>query len=177
VEIIRRARLPHDPRSWWQEPRSALWARVHVAGQPVNVITTHLGLGVHERVLQMQALLGEEWIGGIPEQEPVILCGDFNCLPRSAPYVMASRRLRDVQKGRDRRPLNTFTSIRPLVRLDHIFASAEIACLAVVVPRNDLTRVASDHLPLVADLRITSESKPKSKESTEKPEDLVAIAK
>jgi len=22
--------LPHDPRSWWQEPRSAIWARIQV---------------------------------------------------------------------------------------------------------------------------------------------------
>jgi endonuclease/exonuclease/phosphatase family metal-dependent hydrolase len=160
IEVINRSRLPHDSRGWFKEPRSAIWARIQVAGQPVNVITTHLGLGVRERQLQMQMLLGKDWIGGIPETEPIILCGDFNCLPRSAPYRLAAKRLHDVQK--DRRPLNTFSSNRPLVRLDHIFISAQLNCDAVLVPRNDLTRIASDHLPLVADLHLVEAAVPSS---------------
>lgn len=152
IEVVNRSRLPHDSRGWFKEPRSAIWARVQVAGRPVNVITTHLGLGVRERLLQMQMLLGKDWIGGIPDTEPIILCGDFNCLPRSAPYNLAAKRLRDVQ--RDRQPRNTFSSNRPLVRLDHIFTSPHLVCDAVLVPRNDLTRIASDHLPLVADLSL-----------------------
>lgn len=155
IEVVKRARLPHDPTSWWQEPRSAMWARVDVDGQIVNVITTHLGLGPHERVLQVQALLGAEWIGGIPAEEPVLLCGDFNALPGSAPYRLTAARLRDVQApGGDHRPLGTFSSMQPLVRLDHIFTTGHFERQRVVVVRNDLTRVASDHLPLVADLRI-----------------------
>lgn len=164
IEVVNRSRLPHDPRTWFKEQRSAIWARVLVAGHPVNVITTHLGLGVRERFLQMEMLLGKDWIGSIPESEPIILCGDFNCLPRSAPYALAAKRLRDVQQGRAALP--TFSSIKPLARLDHIFVSTQVETLAVSVPRNDLTRVASDHLPLLADLQIvrataaTSTTKP-----------------
>lgn len=154
IEVVNRSRLPSDNRSWFKEPRSAIWARVLVGGQRVNVITTHLGLGVRERFLQMQMLMGRDWIGSIPENEPVILCGDFNCLPRSAPYNLAAPRLRDVQRGR--RPQPTFSSIRPMVRLDHIFLSPQVESLGVTVPRNDLTRVASDHLPLLADLRLVT---------------------
>jgi endonuclease/exonuclease/phosphatase family metal-dependent hydrolase len=157
IEIVKRARLPHDPASWWQEPRSAMWARVDVAGQTINVITTHLGLGPRERVLQVKALLGDEWIGGIAAEEPVIICGDFNALPGSAPYRLAASRLRDVQSGRDgHRPFATFSSSQPLVRLDHIFVSAHFERQRVMVVRNDLTRISSDHLPLVADLRVVS---------------------
>lgn len=155
IEIVKRARLPHDPKSWWQEPRSAMWVRLSVGGQAVNVITTHLGLGPYERVLQVQALLGEEWIGSIPANEPVILCGDFNAMPGSAPYRLTAAKLRDVQAvSRDHRPLATFSSMQPLVRLDHIFMSPHLERVRVRVVRNDLTRIASDHLPLVADLRV-----------------------
>ncbi|MES2695712.1 MAG: endonuclease/exonuclease/phosphatase family protein [Verrucomicrobiota bacterium] len=157
MEIVKRARLPHDPKSWWQEPRSAMWVRVDVGGNIVNVITTHLGLGPHERVLQVRDLLSKEWIGGIPEQEPIILCGDFNALPGSAPYKLTATRLRDVQgKTGGHRPLGTFSSVQPLVRLDHIFTSPHFERQRVTVVRNGLTRVASDHLPLVADLKIGS---------------------
>ena len=157
IEIVKRARLPHDPTSWWQEPRSAMWARIDVAGRIINVITTHLGLGPHERVLQVQALFGPEWIGGIPADEPVLLCGDFNALPGSAPYRLTAAKLRDVQFAEGgHKPLATFSSLQPLVRLDHIFTSPHFERQRVMVVRNDLTRVASDHLPLVADLKIST---------------------
>jgi endonuclease/exonuclease/phosphatase family metal-dependent hydrolase len=155
IEIVKRARLPHDPSSWWQEPRSAIWARVEVGGNIINVITTHLGLGPRERVLQVRELLGPDWIGGIATEEPVLICGDFNALPGSAPYKLAAAKLRDVQSSANGyRPAGTFSSLQPLVRLDHIFMSPHFERKRAVVVRNDLTRVASDHLPLVADLQI-----------------------
>src|SRR5205807_1825295 len=30
IEVVKRARLPHDAESWFQEPRSAIWARANV---------------------------------------------------------------------------------------------------------------------------------------------------
>jgi endonuclease/exonuclease/phosphatase family metal-dependent hydrolase len=169
MEIVKRARLPHDPSSWWQEPRSAMWVRVELGGRTVNVITTHLGLGPRERVLQVRELLSEEWIGGIPAHEPVVVCGDFNALPGSAPYKLAAAKLRDVQSTiGGHRPLATFSSMKPLVRLDHIFMSTHFERRRVFVVRNDLTRVASDHLPLVADLGIATASVDTS--TTKRPE-------
>ncbi|HWA11422.1 MAG TPA: endonuclease/exonuclease/phosphatase family protein [Opitutaceae bacterium] len=163
VEVVRRALLPRDPRSWWQEARAALWARVQLDGRFLHILTTHLGLGARERAAQMRALLAEDWIGGIPPDEPVILCGDLNSLPRSTPYRLAAQRLRDAQAGAGgRRPLGTFTSARPVMRLDHVFLSPHFETLAVTVPRSDLTRVASDHLPLLVDLRVVAATADKS---------------
>lgn len=157
IDIVKRARLPGDPNGWWDEPRAAIWVRVQIAGQTLHVVTTHLGLGVRERELQMTALLGPEWIGGILDAEPVILCGDFNLLPGSLAYRLATARLRDVQLGGEsHRPVNTFSSLQPIVRIDHVFLSQHFEREAVVAVRNDLTRVASDHLPLLADLRVAA---------------------
>jgi len=153
IEVVKRALLPHDAKGWWNEPRSALWARVLVAGTPIHVVTTHLGLGPRERLLQMKMLLGEHWLGGVPKDERILFCGDFNLTPGSAPYKLAGRLLRDVQDPRHvARALNTFSSTQPLLRLDHVFVSAHFAVENVAVPRNLLTRVASDHLPLLVDL-------------------------
>jgi endonuclease/exonuclease/phosphatase family metal-dependent hydrolase len=153
VETVKRALLPHDPKGWWKEPRAALWARVTVGDTRVNIVTTHLGLGRYERLLQMRMLLGPDWLGGIPDEEPIILCGDFNLTPGSVPYGLAAARFRDVQAARDgHRPLNTFSSLRPFVRLDHVFISKPFAVKRVSVPRTNLTRLASDHLPLVVEL-------------------------
>jgi len=153
IEIVKRAVLPHDPRGWWKEPRAALWARVLVNGTSVHVVTTHLGLGRYERLLQMRMLLSDEWLGRVSDTEPILLCGDFNLTPGSSPYGLAAARLRDVQAARaGHRPLSTFSSLRPFMRLDHIFTSTRFEVQHVFVPRNELTRVASDHLPLLADL-------------------------
>lgn len=101
----------------------------------------------------MQALLGPEWIGGIPPEEDVILCGDFNAMPGSAPYRLAAGRLRDVQRTLNgHSPRRTFSSFQPFARIDHVFISRGLNAERIVVPRNQLTRVASDHLPLVVDL-------------------------
>jgi endonuclease/exonuclease/phosphatase family metal-dependent hydrolase len=157
IQIIRRARLPNDPNGWWDEPRAAIWACVEVAGRAINVVTTHLGLGVKERELQMRALLGPDWLGPVIDDEPVLLCGDFNFLPGSLPYRLATERLRDLQLlGEDTRPVNTFSSLQPVVRIDHMFVSSHFERLAVTAIRNDLTRVASDHLPLVGDLQVAA---------------------
>jgi endonuclease/exonuclease/phosphatase family metal-dependent hydrolase len=163
MEVVKRARLPHDPKSWWQEPRSAIWVRVKIEDRTINFITTHLGLGARERWLQVQALLGEEWIGGISPSEPVLLCGDFNALPGSRPYRLAAQRLHDLQlRCKGHRPLATFSSLRPWMRLDHMFGSTHFEPQAITVVRNDLTRVASDHLPLMADLQVAPAGADKS---------------
>ncbi len=57
-------------------------------------------------------------------------------------------------RKRARRELRTFPSARPLVQIDHIFVSAHFAVEDIATVRNDLSRVASDHLPLVASLRL-----------------------
>lgn len=153
MEVVKRSRLPADPRRATREARAALWVKAMVNGVPVNVITTHLGLGIEERAAQMRALLGEEWLGSIDPAEPILLCGDFNMLANSVPYRLITKRLRDIQLGiKGRLPICTFSSTRPFARLDYIFASEHFSVTDFAVPRSDLTRVTSDHFPLVADL-------------------------
>jgi hypothetical protein len=50
----------------------------------------------------------------------------------------------------------TFISSRPFARIDHIFVSSHFTTESVSVIRNYLTRVSSDHLPLLADLHVES---------------------
>jgi endonuclease/exonuclease/phosphatase family metal-dependent hydrolase len=42
----------------------------------------------------------------------------------------------------------------PILRIDHIFVSPEIAVSEVSAPHTALTRKASDHLPLVMEFEI-----------------------
>jgi endonuclease/exonuclease/phosphatase family metal-dependent hydrolase len=157
IETVKVAPLPQIAGGWWPESRGALWARIEIDGTLVNVVTTHLGLNPRERLVQMEALLGPDWLGPVIATEPVVLCGDFNLSPGSPPYRLAMKKLRDVQSRRaGHRPLATFSSARPLLQLDHIFVSAHFETDRAFVPRDDLTRLASDHLPLLADLSFSS---------------------
>lgn len=138
------------------EPRGALWASIQVGGVEIQVVNTHLGLSNNERKAQIEALMGHEWVrhpqcAGMPH----VLCGDFNALPGSKVYQRACRDLSDTQRMLPgHRPRATFPSRWPLIRLDYILVSRELRCEGVRVVKTKLARVASDHLPLVADLEL-----------------------
>jgi endonuclease/exonuclease/phosphatase family metal-dependent hydrolase len=137
------------------EPRGALWASVQVGGTVVQVINTHLGLRRPERLAQVDALLGPEWLGHGSCRDPVILAGDFNAIQRSRAYQRLAARLRDAQASPHvlrRHP--TFPARMPLLRIDHVFTSRSIEVLRVEAIRTPLARVASDHLPLFVDFRV-----------------------
>jgi endonuclease/exonuclease/phosphatase family metal-dependent hydrolase len=53
-----------------------------------------------------------------------------------------------------RRASATFPSAFPLLRIDHMFVTADIRVAAIHAPYEPATRVASDHLPLVMDFAI-----------------------
>jgi endonuclease/exonuclease/phosphatase family metal-dependent hydrolase len=142
-----------------REPRGALWAAVDAGGVTLQVINTHLGLTVRERLAQIETLLGPEWLGHPACQDPMILIGDFNTLPRSRAYRRLTRHLVDAQRAQPRpRPRPTFPSRMPILRIDHAFVGRGVEVVGCAVPRTPLTRVASDHLPLVLDLRVVREN-------------------
>jgi endonuclease/exonuclease/phosphatase family metal-dependent hydrolase len=155
IRTVKVAELPTRSFSIWPEPRGALWSRVFLGNIPINVVTTHLGLSSSERLAQMQTLLGPDWLGPVLDTQAIVLCGDFNLPPGTAPYRLAADRLHDVASDGSE-ALHTFISSRPFARIDHIFVSSHFTTESVSVIRNYLTRVSSDHLPLLADLHVHS---------------------
>lgn len=137
------------------EPRGALWVAVEVGGRSYHVVNTHLSLNTRERSLQVDSLLGPEWLSH-PDcvAGSRILCGDFNALPQFPVHRRITRLLRDCQVGRDgHQPRRTFFSRFPLGRIDYVFVDPEMAVSAVTVPSDSLARVASDHLPLISEVQ------------------------
>jgi endonuclease/exonuclease/phosphatase family metal-dependent hydrolase len=140
------------------EPRGALWASVQLDDDPFQIINTHLGLRRLERLLQIETLLGPDWLGHPACREPVVLVGDFNALPRSGAYRRLTERLADAQVRQGTRPIATFPSRWPLARLDHVFVLGPIDVMRAQAVRTPLARIASDHLPLVVEFRIARPS-------------------
>jgi endonuclease/exonuclease/phosphatase family metal-dependent hydrolase len=147
--------LPGHPAIRSLEPRGALWVEVEVDGAPVQIVNTHLGLMPREQQLQAAFLAGPGWLRHPQCQGPKILLGDFNATATSVVYrtflkdLSAARGLAKVKT-----PTATFPSQLPVLRIDHLFVSPEIQVANVFAPFAALTRVASDHLPLVMDFDV-----------------------
>jgi len=153
MRLVKAAELPAFHSRQPREKRGAIWVELRTGGRTMNVINTHLGLKRGERRAQIDMLLGPGWLGMADPGVPVILCGDFNASPLSGVYRKVSKRLADVQKHiKGRSPKNTWPSIFPFIRIDHIFVSDTISVKDVQVPRASRIRSASDHLPVVADI-------------------------
>jgi endonuclease/exonuclease/phosphatase family metal-dependent hydrolase len=148
--------LPGTKPGLRREPRGALWVTVNFKGIDVHICNTHLGLTASEQSQQTDALLGEDWLKPLLQgNAPVVFCGDFNFQPSSRCYKRIAAKLRDTQCALKRnRPKNTFYSRFPLFRIDHIFVSGPLEVMKIEVPRSRTASTASDHLPLIAELKV-----------------------
>ena len=154
--LIQTGPLPGPPAIPRLEPRGAVWLSAEIEGKPLQVINTHLGLVPKEQQLQAAWLAGPSWLDHPMRKGPTILLGDFNATSSSVVYrtlcakLAAARRLAPTKSA-----TSTFPSTLPVLRIDHIFVSPEIKVEDVFVPFDQLTRTASDHLPLVMDFSVT----------------------
>ena len=150
MNLVRAAHLPRLAGRVVRERRAALWVTLDWCGQTMQFVTTHLGLLGRERVLQVDALLSEEWLAHPNCRPPYILAGDLNALPGTRAYRRLRRTLRDPFPWGGWPP-GTFPSSYPLLRIDHVLLSSGWTVHRMEVPRNRLTRLASDHLPLLVE--------------------------
>lgn len=155
MKPIRSGSLPKLSGNRFFEPRGAVWVEIDLWGQKVNIFNTHLSLSANEGFLQTEALLGSDWIGNAACQDPVILCGDLNALPKSKICGLIGRRFKNAQfELSGHRILKTLPSFHPIGLVDHVFVGAGIKTLSISVPKTKLERVSSDHLPLIVELEI-----------------------
>lgn len=137
--------------------RGALWVEVEMEGQTVQILNLHLGHDARQRLAHIEELLGPEWLGGPRQRGPLVICGDLNSSPRGRAYRRLARRFRDVQLGLPRhRARRTYSSRYPWIRIDHVFVSRHWQVVAAEVPRAELAVRASDHRPVVVDLRLAA---------------------
>ncbi|MCW8128295.1 endonuclease/exonuclease/phosphatase family protein [Microbulbifer halophilus] len=162
VRLIKKDILPGPPNGKSglfnpaaDEPRGAIWVEVEHEGQKLQIINTHLGLSKAERLRQVDALLGPEWLAHPHCSGPRLLMGDLNALPNSAECKRLGGHLRDAQVAApDHKPRGTFFSRMPQARIDYIYTSPDFRVERILVPGTELTRQASDHLPLIADIEL-----------------------
>jgi len=153
--LVKAGPLPGHPRRPHLEARGALWVEVEAGVQRLQVINTHLGLSGRERIVQAEALLGPDWLGHPACRAPLILLGDLNATPWSRAYRRLAARLTDAHHlAAETAGRATFPTRWPVLRLDHVFVGAGVGVGRLAVIRGGLTGIASDHLPLLAEIEI-----------------------
>jgi endonuclease/exonuclease/phosphatase family metal-dependent hydrolase len=96
-------------------------------------------------------------LGAAAAGAPLVVVGDMNATPRNAAYRILAARLAEARRAAPfshRAP--TFPSTFPVLAIDHVFANEAVVVDAVRTPLDPLSRLASDHLPLIADLSLVA---------------------
>jgi endonuclease/exonuclease/phosphatase family metal-dependent hydrolase len=125
---------------------------VEVGGRTLHVYNVHLGTAILERRYQAQRLatiVADKHVNG-----PKIVLGDFNEWMKGLTTTLLSTRLKSIDLGQYLTRRRTYPGFFPVVHLDHIYYDGPLEIVHVELTRTRLSLVASDHLPLVADIRI-----------------------
>jgi endonuclease/exonuclease/phosphatase family metal-dependent hydrolase len=141
----------HDISIRGREQRGCLRVDVGLGDRTLHVYNVHLGTSYLERRRQARRLLDTDILHDHTLSGPRVLLGDFNEWLRG----LASRLLTDHFRSADARPLRrsrTFPAILPLLHLDHIYYDRGLELRRVALHRSRTALVASDHLPLAAEL-------------------------
>jgi endonuclease/exonuclease/phosphatase family metal-dependent hydrolase len=130
------------------EPRNSQRVGVELAeGRVLQVFNVHFGTALFERRHQAPKLAA--WVHDARVPGPKIVLGDFNEWGRGLVDDILAERLHSLNLFPHLKRRRTYPGIFPILHLDHIYFEGSIE-----LPRTRLSLVASDHLPLVADIRV-----------------------
>jgi endonuclease/exonuclease/phosphatase family metal-dependent hydrolase len=136
----------HDISIPGREPRGVIEAEFALHELRIRFLTTHFGLRARERRKQVDKVLR---IADDGEFDVDVLFGDFNEW-RPGGYAVRALKKRFGRVPR----LRTWPSRRPVLPLDCICVAPADVHRTVEVVNSAAARLASDHLPLVCDLRL-----------------------
>jgi endonuclease/exonuclease/phosphatase family metal-dependent hydrolase len=136
-----------------REERGCLRADLMVnGGSLLHIFNVHLGTAFLERRHQGRRLIAPELLSDAEIQSPRIVLGDFNewvhgMVTRT---LVAEFHLTDLRAYLTR--VRSYPALLPLLNLDHIYFDHHLRIEKAFFHRTRRSMIASDHLPLVADL-------------------------
>lgn len=142
-------------QSWIR--RGCQHTSVQMDGRTLEVFNLHLGLSARERQQQIELLSRSHEFGGMAAGTPMLVGGDFNdwrsLLWPTFTNGFGFRCATDSKTGR-RGAIATYPSFSPQGGLDRIYFRGPLRLLTVRRCRLQVSRVASDHLPVIADFEM-----------------------
>jgi len=129
----------------------------HGRARRLEIFNAHLGLSAREREKQLGILVRSKEFRSLPYDVPTVVAGDFNDW-RSllSPIFVDLLGFRSATGGDARREksITTFPSFFPQGALDRVFYRGPMRLLKARRCRLALSKVASDHLPVVVDFQL-----------------------
>jgi endonuclease/exonuclease/phosphatase family metal-dependent hydrolase len=130
------------------EPRGGLIADLDLPHQPLRIIAVHLGLLRRSRTQQIDTILTA---AETADRRPVVLLGDLN---EWRVGRRSSLRRLEPEFGPLHAHVASFPAHFPIWPLDRIIANPRQIVSHISIHDSPLARLASDHLPVTARLRI-----------------------
>jgi len=150
----------YDISTRGRESRGCLRADIQLGESVLHVFNVHMGTAFLERRIQARRLLEAGILMSRELTGPRLLLGDFNEWTRG----LASRLLSSHFTSADIRAhlgsRRTYPGVLPLLHLDHIYFDPHLRLERLTLHRSRTALMASDHLPLVAEFRVTSPTAP-----------------
>src|SRR5262249_42108104 len=124
----------------------------------LHLFNVHLGTSFVERRHQARMLLSDNLLSHREWARPRIVVGDFN----EWTHGLASRLMTEAFETAKPRTLlrrgRTYPGVFPVLHLDHFYYDKRLALCSFRVHRSRRALVASDHLPLLAELEVNGQS-------------------
>ena len=126
---------------------------------PLEVFNLHLGLSAAERLRQVQLLASSPELRRLAPKDACIVAGDFNdwrSLLR--PHFLDSLGFScatDHLTRRGTRALKTYPAFSPRGGLDRVYFRGPLEIRKAYRCRHQISKIASDHLPVIADFVVT----------------------
>ncbi len=144
----------------WRKRRGAQHTRICIptphAQVTLDVFNVHLGLAERVRLAQSQRMLASADMRRLHLADACIVAGDMNDwrnVLKKRVFAPAGFHCATQRNG-GRWSIRTFPSFAPAGGLDKVFYRGPLKLLHVERSRLRLARVASDHLPVIADFEL-----------------------
>jgi endonuclease/exonuclease/phosphatase family metal-dependent hydrolase len=144
----------HDLSVRGRERRGCLHIDVEVGGRMVHVFNVHLGTAFLERRKQGRQLAGLDILLNNDLKGPRLLLGDFNEWAPGLTTKLLRAHMQSVDIKKHLRRRTTYPGVLPMFHLDHIYHDESMEVVGLTLHRTRTALVASDHLPLIAELKL-----------------------
>lgn len=131
-----------------QQQRACLESRIDLGDQTLTFFSVHLGLNPQERERQLDELL----VYTADAPAPKVLVGDFNANPDSHEIRRVLEQFDNAFAVAGSGTGYTSPADAPQETIDYVFVSPDISVLSAEI----IPSLASDHLPVVARIRLQS---------------------
>jgi endonuclease/exonuclease/phosphatase family metal-dependent hydrolase len=139
-----------------REPRFLQRADISLQGHRIHIYNVHLGTSRKERTRQTWKLI--HFLSDPAVRGPKILLGDFNEWRKGPATELLAESFQSLDLFPFLRWRRTYPGILPIFHVDHIYYQGQVEIIKVTVPRTLTTFVASDHMPILVELQISTRS-------------------